>query len=484
MSYTDIVQALRQADFFTRSAAEGTKRLEDQRAALEARVEELQALLAGVPTPVPPAVPGVPVPVPPAAGPDDPDFSQLPFADLMPAWTPYKIPTEEDCDWIVEGPRARHCESGHEIQASPSWDGDYAVAGDAYRWSASRGDLDGPLVFGIKGNGGRAMVCTGGDPSESQSLSRPWADKYATVRAQFVGLTDDAEVVLGWSNRYGYAAEVSAFNIGLRGGKHAMVIQANEACGNITLDGCWLLSREGTYHEHGIHMDEWERLVLRRMKSKGFKAQQHSLLYGKSSRGQTWVVDCELQGGGRTGVQIRPGRDDAGNPRPVGPVVIAQNRSHEFGWDRDQLDGGGVISVYSSPDAPVFILGNYIRDPRGAGIVVNGQSAARNWLNAAGFPIADVYLADNMVTGQRSDRAQVAIGGAQRVHWHASNQVDMRVSLDDQWGIETHGIRNGEVRFYGNPRTLAPQLRTWTGADRAMTDEEIEQRMAQAAEVL
>jgi len=428
--------------------------------------------------PEPETVPGAPAP--------PPSWEGAPFATELPPFPVYRIPTEEDCHWIIEGGVARSTQG----LATISCDKEGAVVGHCYRASIARGHSL-PIIIGVHDDAG--PVAVGGLYNADGGRSVTVREKdggWRPLKIELVGLSDHAEVRLGWTGKWGYPAHVGAYHIGLRGDDDSFIIRANEPAGTVILDGCWFLTSKrfpepDARHASGMHLDEWETLVWRRHQWRGATPDAPGALfrehvgYLKSSRGVTWILENNLLGGNRTGFQIRPGADDEGNPVPVGPVVIAHNYADGYGWthgsDGATREGGSCITVWSSPNAPVFLFRNRITDARYGCLMVGAQGVERNWLNEAGFPIQAVYIAGNVFENARGDRETVSISGVEHVRIWADNQVapGSRWLLDNRWAVQTHGIRNGSVELFGGamPRV---SFYTFDGTDeRPLTPAEL-----------
>jgi len=204
-----------------------------------------------------------------------------------------------------------------------------------------------------------------------------------------------------------------------------------------------------------MHIDKWDTLVWRRHRwrgerpnTPGVNLREHSG-YLKSSRGQTWILENDLRGGNRTGFQIRPEVDH--NERPVGPVVIAYNRADGYGWNNgrtpETFDGGSALTVWTNPEGPTFIFRNEVTDAKYGCLMVGGQPEGLNWFNENGFPIRDVYVADNHFENRNGDRGAVSLTAIEDLHLYA-NDIDGKLTLNSQWGMIRLGIPNGRTALY------------------------------------
>jgi len=368
-----------------------------------------------------------------------PDFSQASqsLKDKLPPFPQYTIPTESTCDWIIENGIATSTR-GLGVVTDP---GEGNPVGHAYRASVNAGHT-GPVTFGIKGWGG--IVVIGGQYYQWSGRSVVSSDGkggYLPLRIQFLGLTDDAEIGLSWGGPWGYSEYVAAFNIGLRGPANSFVVLANEPCGKIILDTFWFTAASATQGYHsGLHINNWEELVLRRHRWRGrkptdpgIKFMEH-VFYLKSSRGNTWIIENELKGANGTGFQIRPGPDEAtATNAPIGPVVIAYNFADGYGFTHGDTaateQGGSCISVWSSPTAPVIVYRNRITDARYGCLMIGGQSLSpfvtgldRNWYGPHGYPIQYAIVEDNVFSNPRAQRSTASVSNVHVVDWNVNNQ--------------------------------------------------------------
>lgn len=395
-------------------------------------------------------------PVPPASS--NRFYPDLPFnAPLPPA---YKILTVADCHLIVE-------DFGRNVIAT------------FYMEHVNAG-RDLPFIVGVKGNGGK--VWPGGQYSATNDYSIPLPD----VEIEIVGLTDDAEVGVGWSTRYGSCKSIKLFNIGIRGDSDSFIIRANEAVGTVIIDGCWFLngtrsSGETMFHTSGIHIDNYETLVIANHRNKGIKFHEH-VFYIKSCIGVgpdagTWIVNCNLTGGNRTGAHRRPQqfRDDdnslLSNAWPRGPFVVANNRSEDFGWEHDDASGGSVITIWTAPDDDVFIFNNVILNARYGCLVLSGQPPHKDFLNANGYPIQRAHVYANSFQNPGGDRGCASFTGVEDLHlWGANlfNGSSGDLTLGNPWAMEIDAIDNGKISIHGQTvleYLLTKNVRTYNPDD-------------------
>lgn len=381
-----------------------------------------------------------------------PRLDDLPFSPLLPAFPEYEIPTVETCDWIIERGQARNLHGLDPIER------DYLV-GPAYEASVAAGHAL-PVTFCVMDNAGAVVFGGGWHPADDRSVVIERGDGFGTYQAEFVGLTETAEIEISWDSQWGQVEYLGLYNIGLRGPNDSFIIRANGGIGTLIMDGCWWLAHRGyaetgNRHSSGMHIDNWDTLVWRRHQWRGetpdepgIDLQAHSA-YLRAANGVTWILENDLRGGNRTGFQIRPQPSE--NERPRGPVVIAYNVTDGYGWNNgdtpETFDGGSAMSVWASPDAPTFIFRNEITDAKYGCLMVGAQADDRNWYNAQGFAIADVHIAQNRFENARGDRGAMSVSGVETLHLY-DNDVDGRLTLDNRWAAQVHGIKNGQVLFY------------------------------------
>lgn len=406
------------------------------------------------PPPVDPGTRPPPVDPPPANGEPWPDG--LPFdAPQIPA---YAVPTLEDCEWIAAGGMLT------STRGLPS----QGNVHDAYRASIAAGHAL-PVTFGVRD--ALPLTAVGGlwNPEGPQSITQPdGAGGWAPVSVEFLGLDDECEVLLTWTDDFGRAEYVGAFNVGLRGNADSFIIRANDGVGRLILDGCWWLPHKRAdgslqYHTSAMHVDKWETLVWRNHRFRGEKPTDPGTLVDEHSGylkscvgdpangGGTWIVGNDLRGGNRTGFQLRP--EKATNPRPRGPIVIAYNHADGYGFTHQGNNGGGCLTSWVGPESPLYVFGNVITDARYSCLVVSGQGSVENWLNADGFPIESVHLWGNTFENARGDRACVTVSAVESVHLWGGDTYNGGaygdLIFDNPVNMQYNGIANGSVAFHG-----------------------------------
>ncbi len=432
-------------------------------------------LAAGSETPAPEAVTDSPkaVPYAPIAAGMPTPFEGLPFE--VPPIPAYRVPTAEDCDWIVSSGVARSTRGLAAIRAA---DHDGYVLGPAYRASAEarrgRSDLasDRPVTIGVVDDAGEGVMGGGWSLHSPRSVfSKSAAGGFDDIHIEIVGLSTSCEVSVSWDSRWGKPAYIGLFNIGVRGRKDSFIIRANGGIGRLIMDGCWWLpakefSATKERHASGMHIDKWGELIWRNHKwrgaqpgTPGINLREHSA-YLKSAAGGTWIVNNDLRGGNRTGFQIRP--EPAHNDAPKGAVVIAGNYADGYGWnngsDPSSFDGGSCITVWSNPNAATYVVNNRITDAKYGCLAITAQGPGLDYLGESGFPIGPVYVYGNNFENGRAKRDVAAITSTEAVHLY-NNEIEGRLILNDTWPMQRHGIANGAIYVHDS---AALQLDLWS----------------------
>lgn len=415
----------------------------------------------------------------PPLGHGEPWPDELPFK--APPIPTYKVPTLADCEWTVKG-GVYTSTRGLPSVGNPH---------DAYRASIAAGHAL-PITFGVYDSIPRVAVGGIWNPDGPQSITQPdGKGGWAPVSVEFVGLDDSCEIMLTWTDDYGFADYVGAFNIGLRGDADSFIIRANDGVGRLIIDGCWWLPYkrpDGTtqYHTSAMHIDKWRTLIWRNHKFRGEKPTDPGTLVDEHSGylkscvgdpangGGTWIVGNDLRGGNRTGFQIRP--ENPANPRPRGPIVIAYNVADGYGFTHDGNNGGGCLTSWVGPESPIYVFKNKITNARYSALVVSGQGSSLNWLSEAGHAIQAVHLWGNEFTNPKGDRACVTISATGAVHFYGDDLYDGGaygdLILDNPVNMGYCGILNGKVAIHGQSvldYILGLDVRTYDPANWAKT---------------
>ena len=399
---------------------------------------------------------------PPPVDPPATGWPDLPF--YVPPIPAYDVPTIRDCDWTIEDGIASSTRGLEKVAGLNS------PIAEAYRRSIAAGHSL-PITIGIWDDGGRAVPGGLWNPHNEISVCiDDGAGGWLDIELELVGLDDSCEVALGWSKRWGGAGYIGAFNIGLRGSKDSFIIRANEGIGRLIIDGCWWLPNmlaEGMPQNHAsaMHIDKWETLIWQNHQFRGLLpsdpgtlVREHSgylkSCVGTGREGGTWIVGNDLRGGNRTGFQLRPQPSD--NPRPMGPIVIANNYADGYGWTHGDEpisnDGGACMTAWVGPESPVYVFGNRITDARYACFTVSGQAPDRNWLSQDGFPVQSVHVYGNTFENARADRGTVSLSATGAVHLY-ENQITGgsygELAIDSAWNWKINQTLNGTVSIYG-----------------------------------
>lgn len=478
-SHAALVRTVAAFEQYKALLATATNTFGTQVAGAQAQLKALAAVIAAQapggpgtgPDPDPGSGPGTgdPGPAPGASAP--PDFSGAPFASLLPPFPAYKIPTIDDCEWIVRDRQAVSTKGLATITADAD---DGGLLGHAYRASIAAGHAL-PITFGVWDDAGPAVVGGQWYDLNGRSITSKKPDgTYAALQVEVVGLDDQCEVQIGWGGPWGATDYLGVFNIGLRGQNNIFLITANNPQNKIVLDGCWFLNAkiENFQANAGLHVANWHTLVIRRHKFRGEKPtdpgtlfREHTFYFKNTGPGGLWVVESDLRGGNGTCFQVRPGKPDEAFPvsEPNGPIVVAHNRAHGYGFthgsDPATSNGGSALSFWTSPNHPVFVYKNTITDARYGCLMFGGQPVSpfngqdRNWYNSDGFPIKAAYIAANTFENARGDRPAVSVSAVQNVHIYGDNKIlnNGIFVLNSEWNATRtpNGTKNGSIRLYG-----------------------------------
>jgi len=295
----------------------------------------------------------------------------------------------------------------------------------AYYEARSRG-VAAPVI-GIRGDGGSVSFADGSKWSADLIGNN---DEHVSIT--LVALDPDAKIRISHLGRkYGVIDQLRIIGLGIQGRASDVnfIIRQTGRVGQLILDGHrWIpaqdASGEDIVHVSAMSMDHgWDQLVLRDRRPGGlFK--EHSLAYLKGGKA-TWILNNDLDGGNRTGTQIRPHIAYLNQPYTEphnGPLVIMGNRSLGFGYEHSAPSGGSVLTVWQNW-GDTWILNNSIEDARYGCVAVSEQSADRNHLNANGYPIGRVFFGGNTCLNLGGDREAVSISGCEEFHWLPGNDV-------------------------------------------------------------
>lgn len=398
--------------------------------------------------------------------------------DLRPGenldWSVRAHPLESDLDWIAQGGAIA------SLRGLPT----VAGFGDAYRLSREAGDED--IIFGVRGDNGRAWVGGLYGQAGTMELAYPGDESASAV---FVGLDDTASIELVFGTHLTSAmstGRVSCFNIGLRGPSDSFIIRANGGCEHFQADGCWFLAPRGHNYENeayasGIHMDNWGTLVLRNWQwrgetpgSPGVKISQH-LFYLKSGRISTLIENCDLFGANRSGFQRRPGVGY--QTLPTDRMMIRGNYCDGHGTNFNYQEGGAVLTVWlSNPDT--YIYDNVVTNFRYQALVISGQGTATNFpFLSSGNQHRSVFLAGNRFTpGPATERATASLASIDELHLWGDNEFVGDIQLDAIWNYNQNGTLNGSEYIYASevPIWRLTRYNPSTGTTDVLTTEQKE----------
>jgi hypothetical protein len=291
----------------------------------------------------------------------------------------------------------------------------------------------------LKGDGGHVRLSSGYNANNDDTISAPNA---GNICLHVIGVEEGGVFprlgLGGLGDKFGFVAEFSTVGLDTYGFNDDSFIQRQYArAGHIVRINCAFVpghpkSAENIYTT-GIHFSHgFDSLCWESERYIGAKFREHLMYIESAEEAQgIWIRHGELLGGNRCGFQIRshagiPGDEEA---LPVnGPIVIDGNKSKDHGWMHENADGGAVITVWSNPNHPTWIINNIIEDSRYGGIVLSDQAANRNWLNANGFPIATVHMYGNTVTG--SVRADVTVAGVEELVLGSNNIGTLEINTE------------------------------------------------------
>ena len=391
-------------------------------------------------------------------------------------WGVRPRPESEDIDWIVQNGQIR---STRGLSTFSSYN-----YGDAYR--ESRAAADDHVVFGIfDARAGAARVGGTWGQQGPEALAFP-GDEVAS--ATFVGLAPTSSLTLQFGSHLGGAmrtGDVMAFDLGLVGVQDSFAIRANGGSGHVQLDGCWFLHHDPNFdyaenaYASGMHIDEWDTLVLRRHQwrgetpgSPGLRLREH-VFYLKGGRTSTLIEDCDLFGGNRTGFQKRP--DARNQVLPTDRMMVRGNRIHDHATNHQFADGGGCFTIWVS-SAGLYVYDNVATNFRYQALVISGQATSFNWpFLSSGNQHNLVHVAGNTFTpGPATERSTASFSSIDRLHlW--DNTFEGSVKLDAQWNYNQNATLNGPTTIHLEE---APEWDLWKydpalGNERRMTEAEV-----------
>ena len=328
----------------------------------------------------------------------------------------------------------------------------------------ARGDRGGPVSVGVEGPAhGGVRMGWGYDPNYDTGVCSIRVDgEWFPIGANLVGLNETAELTgLVLSDTHGWVDYLGLWDLGIRGGGGSHIVQTMGPIGNLFMDGCWWLRAHAftgsTLEGNGMHIGhDYESLVWRRHEYKGCDLMYHSG-YLKPG-GVTAVQECNLLGGRRSGVQIRPHPATVvygASSRPRADILIEDNFCDDFGWNHANPDGGAVISCWANPDHRTVIRRNVITNSRTSCLMVGWQPESdtnSNWVNANGFPHGIVELEGNTFENLNGDRPAVPPSAIELLRIFGGNSIrsgHQTLVLDSSTAAGWGAPLNGKVELVG-----------------------------------
>ena len=155
------------------------------------------------------------------------------------------------------------------------------------------------------------------------------------------------------------------------------------------------------------------------------------------STGALFITNNDIGGGNRTGFQVRfPG----GYEPPHGPMVIANNKALDYGWDWGFMNGGACITIWASHEFPVYIIDNEIRNAKyGCVSITQEPKELTPPLLPDGRAHSNIVFAGNVFTNPLGDRSCVSISATQAARVYGNNRIqgngahDMTIDSKTSW---------------------------------------------------
>lgn len=344
-----------------------------------------------------------------------------------------------------------------------------------------------PVVLALHGWCGRVGLGTA-NSLNSSFLLRPVR---SGIRLALVGATDDAlagPFYFGKDPDPGPWPEVDYFGLfdcGIKGNPDSFAIRSRGPIQGICeFDNFWLVpDKPDRTYTSGFHLkDGWGGLTLKRWQPRGLLFKEHTF-YLKHG-GRTQILDCELQGGNRTGCMTRPHKlyfsssTSSASPPPTGDYIVDGCTATNFGYEHSGADGGQWITVYGSAANGVRpkcrITNNTLLGGRygGIGVLWGGTEKSYTIVRGVNHCHADVFIGGNVM--QNCVRKACQMEAAERVHFgpgsrFPGNEFDELVLNDDDDSAEI-----GEVRIYGADSVpTCPTTIYENGVERTMSREEL-----------
>lgn len=324
-----------------------------------------------------------------------------------------------------------------------------------------------PVIIQVQGvvEGYVGIGCAWGSP---ENFSLRDKDEEG-INVMFLGMTPEARIgpiFLGEDFDKVERAEFS--NLGLKGHNDSFAVRQLGYVKNLVFNDFWIQKKVGhpqNKYESLMHLGEgWRSLYIGGYEARGHEVQHHCF-YLKGG-GETRIVNNELWGGNRTGVQIRPHQEPWSSPPPTGNIYIQNNYAQNFGWNHENPDGGGWISVWSSLNHRVIITGNTCTNARYSCLVVAQPVAAQNpYLTRDGYSHGFVGVMGNTFDNTGSQRACVSFTATRVLvlgpnnNWTSNQHV---MEIDTWWSATyTDALPVRDWWLLGNQSIPSFPIHTW-----------------------
>lgn len=265
---------------------------------------------------------------------------------------------------------------------------------------------------------------------------------------------------------YGEVDKVAYHDVRIRGPRWndgRCVNQFGDISGRLVLDDFELLQHpNATRLQHGIYLGysvPW--MMIRGRKHRPDPANgnalprfYHHFVYDMGL-GESWFINNDLAGGGRTGRQRRPQAvpyyGQVSKRYPSGPSVWEANYCADGGWDSPWAQGGSRMTSWASPDHPVWFIDNEITNDRYGCCAISHQGPDNgNFLNRGGWTHSYVYFQGNTFHNPAGDRAALSISSCAKAFVDEKNRIlspdgYAQIALDGVWERERGAPPVGEL---------------------------------------
>jgi plasmid stabilization system protein ParE len=339
-----------------------------------------------------------------------------------------------------------------------------------------------PVVLALHGPCGRVGLGTASSLNSSWLLrpSRPG------IRLALIGASEDAV-----AGPFGFGRDpddgpwphvdyFGQFDCGIKGNPDSFAIRSRgEIRGTCEFDNWWIVpDKPERKYTSMLHLkDGWDELTLKRYQARGLLTKEH-IPYLKHG-GRTQILDCELQGGNRTGGMTRPHKlyfsssTSSASPPPTGDYIVDGCHATNFGSEHDGADGGQWITVYASAALGVRprcrVTNNRLEGCRygGIGVLWGGSEKSYTIERGVNHCHAEVFVGGN--TMRDCARKAAHIEATEHVHIGPGNDLDNLVFNDDD---ESAAIKS--IKIYGEESIPScPTSIFEDGVERAMTPDEL-----------